>query len=217
MKYHYVYKITNIINNKIYVGIHYGELNDLYYGSGKSIIKAVKKYGRENFTKEILVIGEDREYVADIESKIVTKEFINRKDTYNIVVGGGMPPIHYGEDNPSKRLEVRKQISEKRTGWDPNEIIRKNMSNGQIGRKHSQEMIDNQRRKVLGSKNVAAIKVVQLNKDTKEFIKLYHCIADANRELNISNGKISDVCKGKRKTTGGYIFMYYDKYLKIIS
>lgn len=54
MKY-IVYKITNKINEMIYVGCHTTtDINDSYMGSGVKIIKDIKKFGRENFTKDIL-------------------------------------------------------------------------------------------------------------------------------------------------------------------
>lgn len=55
----YVYIITNLINGKQYVGDHLSYCtdethNDTYFGSGKIIMRAIKKYGKENFKKEIL-------------------------------------------------------------------------------------------------------------------------------------------------------------------
>lgn len=64
---HYVYCITNIINNKKYIGSHSGELNDSYLGSGIYITKAVKKYGKSNFVKDILWEG-PKEYMREMES-----------------------------------------------------------------------------------------------------------------------------------------------------
>lgn len=52
-----------------------------------------------------------------------------------------------------------------------------------------------------------AIPVIQLSKEG-DFIKTWKSIALAQKQLNITNGKISECCKGKRKTTGGYKWKY---------
>lgn len=88
-KHNYVYKITNLLNNKIYIGVHStDDLNDGYMGSGRAITNAIKKYGVENFKKEILVDFDTREVAYRLEKMLVDEKFINRKDTYNARVGG---------------------------------------------------------------------------------------------------------------------------------
>lgn len=107
--FHTVYKITNNVNGKIYVGVHTTEnLCDEYYGSGDQIMSAINKYGIENFSKEILHICETRKQAFEIESKIVDEEFVKRKDTYNMALGGGSSSM-YGKsqtDNQKQRVSV---------------------------------------------------------------------------------------------------------------
>jgi hypothetical protein len=84
-----IYKITNSINGKIYIGKHQThDLNDNYMGSGKLLCRAQTKYGLENFTKEILHVFDTEEEMNAKEKELVTKEFCLREDTYNLCVGG---------------------------------------------------------------------------------------------------------------------------------
>lgn len=89
-KYYIIYKTTNIVNDKIYIGIHYtSKLNDSYIGSGKLLKQEIKIIGREKFKKEILFIFYDKQTALLKEEELVTKEFCKREDTYNQIKGGG--------------------------------------------------------------------------------------------------------------------------------
>jgi len=88
--YYTVYKITNVLNNKVYIGCHHtSDLNDNYMGSGTQIIRAIKKYGKENFKKEYLAIFDNKDDMLEMEAQLVNEKFIQREDTYNIIKGGG--------------------------------------------------------------------------------------------------------------------------------
>lgn len=96
MRYYTVYQITNLVNNKIYVGVHQTDnLDDGYMSSSDSVAAAIKKYGRENFTKHILHHCPDESAMYAKEAEIVTESFIGRSDTYNIKLGGYGGWSHY--------------------------------------------------------------------------------------------------------------------------
>ena len=88
-KFYIIYQITNLVNNKIYIGSHTtNNLNDHYWGSGNLIRKAIKKYGLKNFKKEILFTFTNKQEMLDKELELVNEEFVQREDTYNLIVGG---------------------------------------------------------------------------------------------------------------------------------
>lgn len=118
---HYiVYQITNLINGKIYVGCHVTKnINDSYMGSGIAIVKAIKKYGKENFKKEILAECNNQEMMLDLERKIVNNEFVKNQNTYNMVRGGNY-------DTRTDR--TKPEISKKLKGRIFSEETRKKMS-----------------------------------------------------------------------------------------
>ena len=88
-KFFIIYRITNPVNGKIYVGAHITyNANDKYMGSSKYLKKDMKELGRHNFKKEILHIFDNEKDMKDKEAEIVSKEFCHRDDTYNLMVGG---------------------------------------------------------------------------------------------------------------------------------
>ncbi|AHJ86989.1 putative Seg-like homing DNA endonuclease [Salmonella phage STP4-a] len=90
-----VYKVTNLVNNKIYIGVHKtNNPYDSYMGSGKFIMKAHRKYGLHNFKKEILYVYDTKNDYEDMvlafkkEEELVTEDFIKLSTNYNAVIGG---------------------------------------------------------------------------------------------------------------------------------
>jgi hypothetical protein len=87
--FYYLYEIKNLINGKIYVGVHKTrDMNDGYMGSGKVIRSAIKRYGVENFQKVILETFVDAKSMYAREREVVTEEFLSRDDVYNLRRGG---------------------------------------------------------------------------------------------------------------------------------
>ena len=84
----YIYKITNNVNKKIYIGKHASE-RKYYWGSGKLIKQAIKKYGIKNFIKEIIENCDDEEQLSIREIYwIKYYDSRNRLIGYNIAEGG---------------------------------------------------------------------------------------------------------------------------------
>lgn len=111
-KYNYFYKITNNINGHFYYGVHStDDLNDGYMGSGTRLKEAYKKYGIENFTKEILKQCENRKEAYDLESCVVTEALIKDNNCYNIILGGEQFTTEYlvaVKDSNGKNFLVHK-------------------------------------------------------------------------------------------------------------
>lgn len=87
--YYYIYRIINLINNKIYIGVHRtNNLDDGYMGSGKLITRAIEKYGITNFKKEILEFFNSYDDALEKEKELINDNFLLREDIYNLRRGG---------------------------------------------------------------------------------------------------------------------------------
>lgn len=122
-----IYKVTNQINGKIYIGKHQtNDPNDWYLGSGKNLKRAFEKHGRSNFKKEILFVFDNEQEMNDKEIEIVNEDFVARKDTYNLCVGGqgGFSFVNNNRNlypNPMKNPEIVKKCIETRRKNDTEE------------------------------------------------------------------------------------------------
>lgn len=87
--YYLIYQTRHIDSGKIYIGKHVTKNpNDSYLGSGKYICRAIKKYGRQAFEKTILFYCSSEEELNLKEKEIVTEEFLQTTNTYNMRIGG---------------------------------------------------------------------------------------------------------------------------------
>ena len=112
-KHNLVYRITNLVNGKIYIGRHItNNIYDKYMGSGYELTKAIKKYGRDNFKKEILFDFDNPEEMIAKENELLSEDFVKSANVYNIVIGGSSGRI--GKPNSK---EVRDRLREINTGF----------------------------------------------------------------------------------------------------
>lgn len=110
-----IYKITNKLNGKIYIGKHQTENpNDPYYGSGKAIKDAIRKHGKENFIKEILFDFDTEDAMNLKERELITEEFVAREDTYNLGVGGEGGAHFKGKKHSDEARSRIKQTNKER-------------------------------------------------------------------------------------------------------
>ena len=114
--YYTIYCTTNLINNKIYIGKHKTtDPYDDYLGSGLHITASIKKYGKENFSKEVLFIFDNAEEMELKEIELVNETFIKRSDTYNKAQGGQGGKMH--DWNIESRQKLSMSLSNRINTW----------------------------------------------------------------------------------------------------
>lgn len=130
----YVYKTTNNVNGMIYIGVHKSENieKDIYIGSGKRMKSAIKKYGRDSFTREILFIFDTQEEAYKLEETIITQEFLDSGVSYNIALGGKGVRI----DHPPFTKQHRERISKSKKGIPMKEETKRKISLANSGPNH---------------------------------------------------------------------------------
>lgn len=147
----YIYKITNLINGKAYVGQRHNNnpLTDTYMGSGTALRRAYRKYGMENFKKEILFDGLTSVTAANIfESYFINKEETFDHKGYNLrsscIQGGKLS--HESIEKIRKSLtgraasdETKKKLSESLKGHQVSDETRRKISAFHKGKKVSDE------------------------------------------------------------------------------
>lgn len=158
-KYNYIYKITNLINNKQYVGKHStDDLDDGYMGSGIVIRKAIQKYGIENFNKEYLAFCDTEEKLNWFE-RFYIKKYKTFETGYNLTAGGD------GSLGRTCSDETKKKMSDAAVGRVLSEEWKKNISLSKIGKPIGVgHIVDEETRKKIGAANRGKIRSEEFKK-----------------------------------------------------
>lgn len=105
-----VYKITNTLNGKYYIGKHQtDDPMDNYIGSGKAIQNAIKIHGRDAFVKEVLFDFDTEHEMNCKEKELITEEVVKDPMSYNIGIGGEGGPHFKGKKHSKESLEKMRQ------------------------------------------------------------------------------------------------------------
>jgi hypothetical protein len=165
--YYYIYQTTNLINGKFYIGKHIAKnIDDGYLGSGTKLYRAIKKYGKENFKRDIICFCYDRKELDETEANFVTQEFldINKGLIYNIIPGGlgGSQKGRFVSEQRKARYRLTMMKPEIKTKTINNlrvamqkQSVRDSISKGHKGKKknlHKPKYKDKKSQRQLGSK-----------------------------------------------------------------
>lgn len=205
----YIYKITNKINGKVYIGKtlnsiqkrwreHLNDSKRRRYEK-RPLYSAINKYGEENFEIEQI---EECSYDILNERECYWIEYYGSfKNGYNATIGGD------GKRYLDYELIYKTYLATK--------SIKETAELCNCNRDSVQKILDiygiTKEIRIQNGKNQiikAGHPVAKIDKDTNKVIAIYETVAAAERENPKSKGHISDVCKGKRKTAGGYKWKY---------
>jgi len=158
-----IYKTTNLINGKWYIGKD-EKNNPNYLGSGKLLLRAIAKYGKNNFNKEILAESLSSNELAKLEKLFIEKtNAVQDKNSYNIADGGYGGNTLAGFSNnerqlfgekmkeilvslpEDKKMKRAEKISKALKGKPKTEDHKNKISESKTGIKQSPETIDKKR------------------------------------------------------------------------
>lgn len=217
----YIYKITNDVNNKVYIGKtdrtikqRFNEhLKDRYRFSfeKRPLYEAMNKYGAEHFNIE-LIEECSQEEACDREIHWIEQynSYIGFENSngYNATTGGDGKQYAF-----TTQQEIEKLIK----------LYNENKSISEISQilNHDVKTISNKLKdlgfEIRSSNFYFSKKVYQLDKNTKQILNEFNSVAEAGRFINVSDSThIAAVCRGTRKSAYGYCWCYKDKYNEYI-
>ena len=142
--YGYIYKITNNVNGKIYIGQKKGrQVVESYYGSGKLILAAIEKYSINNFSREILEWCYSKEELNEREMYWISH--YNSRDRlvgYNIAVGGNVIGMPHSKETIEK---IRSSNIGKKRSAEACEKMRQSHKGKTLSEEHKKKISETQK------------------------------------------------------------------------
>jgi hypothetical protein len=197
-----VYITTNLVNGKKYIGKHAtSNLEDGYLGSGLVLSRAIQKYGRENFEKQILFVFDTEQEMNDKEAELVDIEIVLSEEYYNVSLGGAGGTIVLTPDHPLY-LSTCKKISEAQQSRsaDMSRITSENHRLRRVGM-YGKKQSDHQRAVVSNMMKGRPKTVEQIEKQKQSLARLF----EDPSYTHPSKGKPKEkyTCPHCNKTIGG--------------
>ena len=218
MKNHYVYKTTNLINGKKYIGKRSCDCDiseDTYLGSGKYFRRALKKYGRDNFSKEILEICISEHDAFEKEIYYISKEnAVKSNNYYNIASGGEGGFGNFAGKSEDELIIWKQRMSESRKG----RIITPEWKAKILDTRKKKGIGVGSNNPMYGKISPTAREVVMISFDGKN-IKNFNSTYDALKFVNPTKSNssiISRTCRNKRGTAYGYFWLFKEDYTEMI-
>lgn len=198
MIYGRIYKITNLINEKIYIGLTTKTLDDRFCGHKKAsrcdkpryaIHKAIKKYGEHNFTIELLEECSTKLLLDRAEIKWIDRLNSRGKLGYNLTSGGASGFSH--------SQETRKLISEK---------VRGKIKSLEAIEKFKKSAANSER---FHRRYVPVTQYDKLGNKIAEHISIHHASIKITGDRRAAQ-HIWSCCNGKKSSVCGFVFRYKD-------
>jgi group I intron endonuclease len=190
----FVYVWTNSKNNKKYIGSHKGSVDDGYIGSGK-YFKRAYKLNPNNFSREILYIGDDYVEIEDLILK--TLDVKSNKKYYNLINSAykGWYAC-YSEESRAKLSEYRKGKKHTEETKLKMSKARSGVNNCMYGKKHSTETRNkiSQKKKGVRINNKRVIEVIDG--------RVFDSVSDCASHYGISQPTMSVLIRGERINKG---------------
>jgi hypothetical protein len=182
----YCYEIRNNLNGKYYRGKSSAEVpeqDSAYLGSGPAIKAAIKKYGKENFTKTILAVFNTEQEAYNYESQIITSREIQDSNCYNMQeggLGGSVGAVYMIRGDEFTRVDKGSVTKYEQEGWIKGipEYLKKLRSERLLGKTHkgcvhTQEWKEEHSRQLKGKANLKNRGRV-LSEETRRKMSLSH-------------------------------------------